>query len=84
MYSCLFTLLLCVYTAIHLNIPDQRHSQFWFWLRKTKYVVIAILAPEIVVYIAFEQWYLSRQFLKKLHGLAQVNQDEKFKVGDIL
>lgn len=31
-YSCLFTLLLYFYTAIHPNIPDQRHSQFCFWL----------------------------------------------------
>jgi len=58
LYSCLFTLLLCVYTAIHLNIPLPDESIFKFWLRKTKWVAIAILAPEIIVYISIEQWLL--------------------------
>jgi hypothetical protein len=60
LYSCLFTLLLCVYTAIHLNVPAWYDTKIDFWLRKTKWVFITILALEIVVYVAFEQWVAAR------------------------
>ena len=80
LYSCLFTLLLCVYTAIHLNVPHKDDTAFRFWLRKLKWVVIAVFAPELVVYAAFEQWYLAREFLGKLQKIASESKDEKFRV----
>ncbi|KUJ21576.1 uncharacterized protein LY89DRAFT_714670 [Mollisia scopiformis] len=67
LYSCLFTLLLCVYTAIHLNVPPPNDTRVKFWLRKTKWVGIAIFAPELVVYTAFEQWLLAKRFLKDIN-----------------
>jgi hypothetical protein len=79
LYSCTFTIFLCVYTAIHLNIPPEE-SKFRFWLRKTKWVFVAIFAPEIVLYTAFEQWTLSRNFLKKLNQAVDDSTDDKFKV----
>lgn len=83
LYSCTFTIFLCVYTAIHLNVPPEE-SGFRFWLRKTKWVFIAILAPEVVVYTAFEQWNLSRSFLKDLNKIVDNSTDEKSKVRTIL
>ena len=44
-------------------------------------MVIAIIAPEIVLYAAFEQWFLSRGFLKKLKWIAEENTDEQFQLG---
>jgi hypothetical protein len=79
LYSCTFTIFLCVYTAIHLNVPPEE-SCFRFWLRKTKWVFIAILAPEVVVYTAFEQWVLSRSFLKDLNKIVDDSANEKYKV----
>ncbi|KAF7886085.1 hypothetical protein EAF00_010188 [Botryotinia globosa] len=75
LYSCVGTLVACVYTAIHLNIPPTREKAYLGWARKAKWVMIALLAPEIVAYTAFEQYYLGRKFLKKL-----VSQEEE-KVG---
>ncbi|KAK3688762.1 hypothetical protein B0T22DRAFT_512503 [Podospora appendiculata] len=63
--SCILTLLLCVYTAIHLNIPATKDTKRRLYLRKTKWLVIAMLAPELVVYIAWCQ----RQEVKKLHKM---------------
>jgi hypothetical protein len=54
--GCVFTLSLCVYKAIHLNIPEPPESQWSFYRRKTKWVIISILAPELVVYCAFDQF----------------------------
>ncbi|KAK0743457.1 hypothetical protein B0T18DRAFT_185082 [Schizothecium vesticola] len=53
--SCVITLVLCVYAALHLNIPPANSSQrFLFW-RKTKWILVSIFAPEIVVYVAWAQ-----------------------------
>lgn len=51
-----------------------------FWKRKVKWVTIAILAPEIVVYVAFQQWYLARKFRNELREIAKECRDEKFQV----
>jgi len=49
--SCLFTLVLCVWTAVHLNIPAYKKETEQKW-RKMKWLVIALFAPEMVsVYI---------------------------------
>ena len=59
----MITLVLCVYTAIHLNIPSKDDSQATVFLRKAKWVLIAIFAPELVVYVAWSQ----RQKVKGIH-----------------
>jgi hypothetical protein len=85
LYSCLFTLLLCVYTAIHLNVPPFYDTTLSFYLRKVKWVLIAVFAPEIVLYTAFEQFIMARKFLKELNkitddAISNRNTDKKLKV----
>lgn len=66
--SCVFTSLLCVWTAVHLNIPEYedldrpwyRKRQLW---RKVKGLHIALLAPELVAYTAFSQYTMAREIL---------------------
>ncbi|KAF1960307.1 hypothetical protein CC80DRAFT_359412, partial [Byssothecium circinans] len=48
--SCLITMSLCLWTAIHLNIPEHRKTwwitpQHW---RKAKWLLIGLFAPEVV------------------------------------
>ncbi|KAF8241730.1 hypothetical protein K440DRAFT_608197, partial [Wilcoxina mikolae CBS 423.85] len=74
LYSCTFTLALCVYTAIHLNVPGPKESQFTFYRRKTKWVLIALFAPEVVLYTAWFQWYQARQYYKDFNRIV-----DKFK-----
>ena len=53
--TCLLTLGLCVYSAIHLNIF---HRQCRWWTRlliRLKWLVVALLAPEFIVYNAWSQ-----------------------------
>lgn len=50
--SCIITMLLCVWTAVHLNIPPPEN----WWkpkLRKVGWLVLALLAPEMVAYTAW-------------------------------
>ncbi|KAM5385658.1 hypothetical protein ACJZ2D_000857 [Fusarium nematophilum] len=71
LYSCLFTLTLCVYTAIHLNVPRRHETGAqWFW-RKLKWVVVAIFAPELVLYAAYVQWHVARGMCKALNEHAK-------------
>ena len=60
--TCIITLLLCVWTAVHLNI-SQPASVWRPRLRKFGWLVLALLAPEIVVYTA---WYVC--FIKGFGG----------------
>jgi hypothetical protein len=45
--TCMTTMILCVWTAIHLNIPEHGKVRHMVW-RKFKWVVLGIVAPESV------------------------------------
>jgi hypothetical protein len=79
LYSCVFTLVLCVYTAIHLNVPARNDSTSTIWLRKIKWVLIAIFGPEIVVLTALDQWFMARDLLDDLKDLRTGN-NQKFSL----
>jgi hypothetical protein len=53
--SCLLTIMLCVYSAVHLNVPPKdelpRHT---LW-REAKWCLMALFVPEYVVYMAVKQ-----------------------------
>ena len=66
LYSCVFTLVLCVWTAIHLNVPSYQESQISQWLRKLKWVVLAVIAPELGVYAACEQYLQAKELIGEL------------------
>ncbi|KAF8252537.1 hypothetical protein K440DRAFT_631337 [Wilcoxina mikolae CBS 423.85] len=72
LYSCMFTLGLCVYTAIHLNVPlSDDKSQVSYYLRKAKWVLVALFGPEVVLYSAWDQWRRARQFCNEFNGIAK-------------
>lgn len=54
--SCLLTLGLCVWSALHLNIPAKNESNREYWLRRVKWSISGVLVPEIVVLLAWRQW----------------------------
>ena len=62
--SCVFTLSLCAWTAIHLNVPRQRMS-FWRRLsRKLGWALTAAVLPEYVLFKALDQFSRARQAAK--------------------
>jgi hypothetical protein len=69
-----------VYTAIHLNVPPAGESGFAYYARKSKWVVIALVAPEMVLFSAWFQWYQARAVQEKLNQL----RDEKQNSGKAL
>jgi hypothetical protein len=51
--SCLITMSLCIWTAVHLNLPD--HDEGPLWTRKTLWLFLGLLTPEVVVWSAWRQ-----------------------------
>lgn len=45
--SCIITIGLCVWTAEHLNVPENSKAMPQFW-RKVKWLAIGLFAPEMV------------------------------------
>ena len=69
LYSCLFTLGLCVYTAIHVNIPARGEHSSRQWLRRMKWAFAAVFAPELGVFTAWQQWCWARRISAELSSL---------------
>lgn len=63
--SCVLTLSLCVYTAIHLNVRPYRKTELQSWIETTKWVLFGILAPELLVFVAWRQ-YVSAMALDRI------------------
>lgn len=55
LFSCLFTVFLCVWVCLHLNVP-ARHETYWQqFRRKCRWAIQAIMAPEFVLGFAAGQ-----------------------------
>ncbi|KAI9795443.1 MAG: hypothetical protein M1833_007042 [Piccolia ochrophora] len=55
LYTCFLTIVLCTWTAVHLDIPPRRFSaprRIW---QKARWMVAAILAPEYITFYAVVQ-----------------------------
>ena len=65
--SCLVTISLCVYSAIHLNLPQ--HGKHWAqWRRKLLWLVVGLIAPEFVAYVAWQQRSEAKRLLKGMQS----------------
>ncbi|KAN0102644.1 hypothetical protein V8E51_010957 [Hyaloscypha variabilis] len=60
LWSCLFTILACTWTVLHLNVPEQREDRDPDWkgnikwmikrgLTSTTWMLITIVAPEVLI-----------------------------------
>ncbi|KAF2826944.1 hypothetical protein CC86DRAFT_350141 [Ophiobolus disseminans] len=59
--SCLATLGLCVYSAVHLNVPRRGERYYQTLLRELLWCVIGLFAPELILYTAWRQLASARQ-----------------------
>lgn len=65
-FSCLIALSLCVWLALHLNVPPQNQSSLRRLGRKIIWVGVGLLAPELVLYTAWYQWRLAKKVTKRI------------------
>jgi hypothetical protein len=52
---CFTTMLVCVWSAVHLDIPNKRHSFSRRLLTRVFWMVAALFAPELLLYLAINQ-----------------------------
>lgn len=74
--SCIITLSLCVWTAVHVNVPDPRHKKRVFWW-KTRWLTLGILAPEFVALVAYQQRTEARQLTAEMRRLLERHMEER-------
>ena len=75
LYRCTFTLFLCIWTALHLNVSPEGESRWQSWLRSVKWVATALFAPEVVLYTACFQAYCAWDTCQTLNRFAQKQKD---------
>ena len=94
LYSCTFTLALCVWTAIHPNLPRLGMTKLAEFALRSRWVFLSIFAPEIGVLTAFKQYRMSKTLTSELSrlkaewrregsGTAATDEPRDFKVGKL-
>ena len=71
--TCVLTLVVCVYTAVHLNVPHIHDTGRTIFNRRVKWITIGILAPELVVYNAWRQWDTAKELTQEIQKFARVS-----------
>jgi hypothetical protein len=64
--NCLITMSLCIWTSLHLNVPEHKKEHLQKY-RKLGWMLLGLIAPEMVVWNAWEQ----RRQMKKVSKLMQ-------------
>lgn len=80
-WSCLLTLMSCVYTAIHLNVPPAGEGKWQSLGRKLKWVVVALCAPEVILCCALNQFLEARKLVNELNKLRATQHPSVVHVG---
>jgi hypothetical protein len=63
-YSCLLTMFACTWTAVHPNLPAPDDSKARVFGRRMKIVLVAILAPEYILFWALQQRKAAKELVK--------------------
>ncbi|KAK4221460.1 hypothetical protein QBC38DRAFT_377103 [Podospora fimiseda] len=66
--TCIFTLFACTYKALHLNIPTGKENASFIrrFAGKTRWVFIALIAPEFTLWVAMDQYLKARELSQYL------------------
>jgi hypothetical protein len=71
LWSCLFTVFLCTWVMLCLNLPSPHESYWSTFLRKLRWMVLAIMGPEFVLTFAYGQWAAAKASVKDFAALSQ-------------
>ena len=74
--ACIFTLILCSWTAVHPDIPAENMERRWKYKRLFS-ALCAIIFPELFLWIAFDELWESRLICLKLKNLEATKEEPK-------
>jgi len=52
---CLTTTIICVWSTLHFNIPSRPHTPIRRFFLQVPWVVVALLAPEVLLFMALSE-----------------------------
>ncbi|KAF8145784.1 hypothetical protein K438DRAFT_1690086, partial [Mycena galopus ATCC 62051] len=61
-WGCLTTIFACTWVSVHPNVPPPNQTRFGLFRRKLKMMLIAVVAPEIMVGFAARQFMIARHY----------------------
>ncbi|KAJ7219864.1 hypothetical protein C8J57DRAFT_1731930 [Mycena rebaudengoi] len=64
-WGCLVTIFACTWVSVHPNVPPPNKSPLALLWRRLKMMLIAIIAPELMVGFAARQFFVSQWYAKK-------------------
>ncbi|KAJ7130525.1 hypothetical protein C8R44DRAFT_850378 [Mycena epipterygia] len=64
-WGCLTTIFACTWVSVHPNVPPPNQGWLALLWRRLKMMLIAIVAPELMVGFAARQLWAARRFLKE-------------------
>lgn len=64
LWSCLATVILCTWSALHMDVPT-RHGSIYLFFRRCKWMVISVMAPEIILAISGKKLFNARDLLRQ-------------------
>lgn len=62
--SCLITIFACTWVSIHPNVPSRHENRMTIAFRRGKLMVLALLAPEVILLWAIRQRIVAHQMHK--------------------
>lgn len=75
--SCVLTLVICVWSALHLNVPVESSRLRERNIRRIRWVLLGIFAPEVVVSTAFAQYLTARWLRSEIRGDVKYRNKDK-------
>ena len=77
--SCASTVFLCTWVALHPNVPKYLYEPWWkifsldedrFMEKRIQLMLVALLAPEVILTIAFAEWVDSSLIVINVLGIS--------------
>lgn len=72
LFSCLLTLSLCVWSAVHLDLPKYNEGSTQYTLRYLKWSLMGIFGPELLIWVAWRQYISARELTKSVKEVSSL------------
>ncbi|KAJ7608016.1 hypothetical protein DFH06DRAFT_690339 [Mycena polygramma] len=66
-WGCLATVFACTWVAVHPNLPAPKRPWVFLASRRLGMMLLAIIAPELIVFFAARQFFFARAFSQRFH-----------------
>ncbi|KAJ7364218.1 hypothetical protein DFH08DRAFT_838636 [Mycena albidolilacea] len=72
-WGCIATIFACTWVSVHPNVPPPRQSRLALVWRRLKMMLIAVLAPELIVGFAARQFLVARKLSKEYDKISMTH-----------